>query len=142
MDYRQAVIGNKYEVEIAALRRLLAQPVEHWLSGDLSERGLEARLREVHPAKCERAGSAGLAAVIAQGWEAARHQGLPVDTGGSVITALRFAFGHGVQTDPQYAWVGAVLTETAGQPPQARTEKLAVRTLAYLSDGLKLLEGR
>jgi hypothetical protein len=142
MDYRRAVIGNQYEVEIAAIRRLLAKPGGYWLHDGLSPRELEVRLQEVHPAKCERAGQAGLLAVIAKGREAARQERLAEDTGGTVMTALMFAFGHGVRTDPQDQWVAAVLAETAGQPARIRTEKLGMRMLAYLSAGLKLLEGK
>ena len=141
MEYRDAVIGTDYEVEIAAIRRLLRTPIDRWLADDLSDRALEARLRHLHPAKCERAGSRGLMAIIAAGRETARALRLPMNTGGVVMTALMFAFGHGVWTDPQYGWIPAVLAETAEQSPWIQVETLAVRVLTYLRVGLRLLEG-
>jgi hypothetical protein len=140
MAYRDAVIGPKYEVEAAAIRRLVERPVETWLSGDLSDRGLEAAIRAVYPEKCDRAEPGAVAAVIALGRTAARARGLPPASGGTVCAALMTAFGHACLTDPQFPWIAASLKSSEGSPPDKRVERLGVRMQAYLAEGLVELE--
>ncbi|HEX8199366.1 MAG TPA: hypothetical protein VF590_02685 [Isosphaeraceae bacterium] len=140
MAYRDAVIGPDYEVEAAAIRRLVERPVETWLSGDLSDPGLEAAIRAVYPEKCDRAEPGAVAAVIGLGRAAARDRGLPPASGGAVCAALMTALGHACLADPQFPWIAASLEGSRGQSPEKRVERLAIRTLAYLSDGLAELE--
>lgn len=139
-DYRDNVIGPRYEVEKDAIRRVLGRPVADWLAGDHSDAGVEAGLRAVYPEKCDAAGPAAVRAVIAGGRRAAREGDLPPAAGGSVFAALALAFGHGCAADPQFPWIARTLTATAGQPGDRRVEKLATRATAYLSDGLAELD--
>ena len=140
MEYRKAVVGEKEEIEAAAIRRLLKKPAEEWLRGDLSEAATLQFVNEVYPEKMALALRNAGSQLLSQGKRAATTNQLPVPTGSRVMTALMVAFGHGVLTDPQFPWIAAHLEDTRNRPPEKRVESLAVRILAYLSDGLKNLE--
>jgi hypothetical protein len=138
VDYMNAVFGPNYEREAAAIRRLLDRPVSAWLGGEVSDSW--AAMRQVYPEKCERADAVAAAAVLQAARRAAGEHLLPAGSGGLVCAALMVAFGHGCLTDPQFPWIAANLRVTSGQAPEKRVEKLAIRALAYLSEGLLELE--
>ncbi len=136
MAYRKAVVGEKEEIEAAAIARLVKRPVGEWLGGDTGDAATLRFAAEVYPEKAAQAPPGALAAVVTRGHQVAAVNQLTGSTGGRVVTALMIAFGHGVLSDPQFPWVAANLRDTTGQPPPKRAEHLAVRALAYLSDGL------
>lgn len=140
MQYRERVIGPKFEVEAAAIKRLVQVPVKDWLAGDHSDAGIETRMRAVYPEKCNEAEPSAVRTVIARGRKSAERERLPTHTGGTVFSALMLAFGHGCVTDPQFPWIAKNLKETQDQPGDQRVEKLATRAIAYLSAGLAELE--
>lgn len=131
--YYVDVVGRDGEIERAAIRAFLGTPLEAWLAKDRSEEGVCRTLQEAYPVKCERAGADAVRQLAASGRQAAVAVGLPASSGGLVFAALALALGHGFATDPQYPWISAHLAETAGQPGEARVEKLAIRSMAFLS---------
>lgn len=134
--YRKAVVGEKEEIEAAAVERLVSRPVTDWLGGDPSDAATEQLIGTVYPEKVAAVPSPVVATVVARARQAAAAHQLSAAAGGRVLAALMVAFGSGVLTDPQFPWVAKNLQDTAGQPPPKRAEGLATRTLAYLSDGL------
>jgi hypothetical protein len=133
LDYHARAVGPNGEKEQAAIRRLLKDPVPTWLSGNLSEAGVEARLREVYPEKCAAAEPNALRTVIGVSRCKALDRGLPASTGGLVFAALSVALGHGYLMDPMYPWVAEILKETEGQLSEQRVGKLAIRAMGFLS---------
>jgi hypothetical protein len=140
MAYRDAVIGKGYELESAAIRRLTCTPVDKWLSKDLSDKGLDALFREIYPEKAEHAEAGAVASIIARGRGAAQKHLLPPETGGAVCAALMLAFGQGCLADPQFRWLAASLEDGRGPTAEKRAERLAIRAMAYLHDGLREME--
>jgi hypothetical protein len=141
LQYYAAVVGPNAEFKRRALRRLLREPVAQWLSGDLSDPGVEAKLRSVHPEKCAAAGPEALPRVIAVARRRAREHGLPEASGGPLIAALLVGLGHGCLGDPVCPWLAASLRETDGLAGNQRADKLATRALAFASTVLAAHEG-
>ena len=135
MAWRNQVVGVDEEIEAAAIKRLLARPAKDWLAGDPSEKATAQLIAQVYPEKVARIPYSAVTQLINRGKQAAAATGLPLMPGTRVLTALMVAFGHGVLTDPQFPWVARYLDQTASQPPKKRVEGLAIRAMAYLSDG-------
>jgi hypothetical protein len=134
--YRKAVVGENEEIEAAAIERLLARPANEWLDGASGDETTARFIADVYPEKVALASPTAVPALIDRGKRAAEANALPTAAGGRLVTALMIAFGHGVLTDPQFPWIAGNLNDTAGRPQERRVEALAVRALAYLSDGL------
>lgn len=140
MQYRQAVFGSNDQHEAAAIRRLLKKPVDVWLQSDLSEAGILRQLQAVYPERAAQAPPDGLTTILEQSKRLVSKLAVQAPCSQGVLATLMFCFGHGVIADPQFFWIAENLDATKAQMPIKRMESLANRLLAYLAEGLKLLE--
>jgi len=129
-DYLDTVVGPERAYVFNALHRLeemLGPPQDATLL-----RGGEWILdvsRHCYPEKYEYVGQPQLEALLAEAAEAAAGTGLVPGTGPALIGLLMFCFGHGSLNDPLYPWIKQTLADAN---PQARLERLYVKTRAYL----------
>ncbi len=133
MDYAARVFGRDYEQEKAALRRVAALAPEAWLAPELRACGPWIRqMEKLYPEKVREVGTAALDALFQKAGPASASWGPPPNVGTAIMAGLMFAFGHGVRSDPQFAWVSASGAR-ADADPEAGTRRLLRRAMTYLS---------
>lgn len=136
-DYVAEVDGEGKRFALAALRRVMAADwdaiVEQGAPG-----GLLASMASLYPEKADRVGRAGLERIGAAAERAAAEHGLAQAGAPALLAGLMFGFGHGVLTDPLYAWVGSTL---AAPEADRRARRLAAKTRTYVLAMLDHLSG-
>jgi hypothetical protein len=135
--YAGRVYGAGREHGIAALGRLSQLSPGDWskLSGPFEAR-LERFLRAIFPQKLEYSGMPAVAGLIPRAAETASGFSVRLEMAVVLLLTLGFVFGHGVATDPMYAWVAAALTDSKTPNPQDRVAQLYDKIHSYAESAL------
>lgn len=137
-DYLEGVHGPRNQHAIAALARL-RDSTTLW-GGEPrpgSHKELEVSMLvsmgEIFPQKAERVGHATLSRVIEHATKLARLHELEEIEGTRVLCGLVFALGWGIDRDPMYPWVRAMLLRRNRNADYDRAQHLARQARIYLS---------
>lgn len=141
LAYNEAVGGKENEFGKQALQRMLsADPKAFTASrGSLEEKIVQA-LESIYPQKADAAGRDALLLLIQGAREKAHRYAIRSQEGTAFLTALMFAFGHGVDADPMYPWVTTALTDPLIIDEAGRVKRLYDRTRVYAQRVLEQLE--
>lgn len=93
---------------------------------------LRQEMYKVFPEKAEYVGKDNLTALIREGKSDARKLNLPSTRGETVLTVLKYAFGHGCANDPLYPWIGRTLRDDRIVSPEARVDRLEKKSMTWL----------
>jgi len=139
IEYLDYVAGEENEYVIRALVTLSKHPArEAWQAsqGTLEERIL-AQLQAVWPQKHERVGLGALRHLVHRGTEAAERYGLADGFAVAVYVVLMFMLGSGFDTDPQFPWAAAILSDASPAGRATRADRLYDEAMAYASKWLQ-----
>lgn len=125
------VNGPDNEHLIAAIRRIQNLPFEAFAGrGNLGERAL-ALFSGGFPEKYAYAGDAALRELLLTAARLSDEFGLRSDAGRLVVAFMLYALGHGVFSDPAYAWAGDTVRD-ATLPEEERAQLLYRKARLYL----------
>jgi hypothetical protein len=141
-EHLSATAGAHFEYELESLRLASRQGLSKLRvsAGDV-ESGAVAYLKRIHPHKSAHVGETVLRTLARGSLELARKHSFSPESGVVLVAWLRFQFGHGCTTDPQFPWIAATLNDRALSTPDARIETLHARTKAYLNHLLRSVSG-
>jgi hypothetical protein len=133
LEHLNQIAGPGGEHIKKALARLRAEKPEGFARSGMQqfEAYMLRRLEALYPEKAAAVGDAALRAILHGAIDAARKYGLTNEAGVSLLTVLMFLLGAGFDTDPQFPWAAAVLSDK-GEPP-AKARKLHEAALAYMT---------
>ena len=138
LEYLEQTAGEKNQHLIRALLRMRSFDLDSLppSAGADFEQGLCAVLARLYPEKYAYQGEAVTRRLIRDGMKAAARGGIDTTEGAAVVAALFFMLGAGVDRDPLYPWVGAVLSDPSPAPPAARGARLYKEAMGYLGKAL------
>jgi hypothetical protein len=132
-EYQGKVAGVGARNVHAALRRLatfVREPIR-FSEADFVL-GMLAAMAAIFPEKAAYTGEANLTRLIGEAIaEAADHHFESVRAW-VLLTALKFAFGHGCTDDPLYPWISRTLSDTRISGPVARAARLERKAVTWL----------
>jgi hypothetical protein len=138
VSYLDEVNGPENEHAIAALRRIRDVPFEVFDGqGQVGMRAM-ALFRGGFPQKYARAGDAALGELLRTAARVSDEFAVRSDAGRLLVASLLYSLGHGVFSDPAYAWAGDTLRLTT-LPEDERTQLLYRKARLYLSAVLDTL---
>ena len=136
-EYLKAVAGPQNEYALRAFQSLSAardQSVPA-MGANFNEEMLR-RLDAIYPEKSHYIGEPALSRLIAHAAENADANGMGMDPGPALFSALEFAMGYGFSVDPQFPWVINTINNPAIAEPLKRIERLKSKSLTYLDNVL------
>lgn len=137
-DCLDQVNGAQHEHAMAAIRRIQNLPFDAFSgSGNLGDRAL-ALFRGGFPEKYAYAGEASLRQLLLGAGRVSEAQAVRSDVGRLVIAFMLYTFGHGVFSDPAYAWAGDTVRDTQ-LPEEERAQLLYRKARVYLRAVLEQL---
>lgn len=138
MDFVQKVAGPDFEYEKRALRRVRRlDPDLPSKSGAGQRVNIRERLRRMHPEKYDYIGKEAIRALIERGSKLAGEHSITEASGGALLVALMFAFGHGCVTDPQFPWIAETLKESSDKEAGERVQLLYSKMMTYFDHALE-----
>lgn len=140
-EYCDQVNGPDNQHALAAMRRVQDVPYDAMAGGShVGERAL-ALFRGGFPQKYDYAGDAALRQLLIAAARISGQYEVRTDTGKLVIATMLYSFGHGVFSDPAYAWVAETMRNSA-VPADERPRHLHRRARTYLGAALANLAQR
>lgn len=134
MRYADLVFGKQGEHLRSALERLDGMALTDLgdaLAGDLLGRA-EGLARRLWPEKAQRIPPQALRQLAKQASLMARQWHMDTPEGRALFFGLVLVLGSGVDHDPQFPWVAAVVQDAAAEPGPQRVERLGDRTRTEL----------
>lgn len=130
VNYRDSVEGPDRSFESAALRKLnvLARQPD----ATPEPTSLPEVFRTIYPQKADYLGGDLLGRLISTSTSVAQQYGLATSRGQALFLVLSLTFGHGCASDPLHPWIAKILSDCVSAPPDQRTRRLNVWTLALL----------
>jgi len=138
MSYLDRVSGVNNEHIDEAQRRLSQESLDYFpqspvsAASDLGDR-LRARLDEIFPEKSKYIGETGVSSLIDLAEHSAKRYGITSERGVVIFTGLMFMLGSGVDADPQFPWVAAILNDESIADETTRVERLYKEAMTYLA---------
>lgn len=141
-EYRKHVAGPDDQFGLAALKRLHTQAES---SQDIPDtdtiRFVSQSLRNIYAQKADYIGENVVVALVQEATTMAQQYGLQQGRGVAMLSALMLALGRGCVEDPLYPWIKQTLVDEKIVNSQARVQRLETRSLSWLSQVVKFLEG-
>jgi hypothetical protein len=138
MDYlnRVAGLGNQHIDE--ALRKIHQQGIAALSQSAAREfvNYMVMQLNQIFPQKYEYLGEDRARHLILLGIKSAKGYGITTEHGFAIYIVLMFMLGSGVDADPQFAWIAAILKDEAITDETQRVYQLYEQAMAYLEKWL------
>jgi hypothetical protein len=113
MEFLDGVAGPQGEHMAAALRRVYSEVMpELRRAGEVNFQYVLSMLNAIWPQKIERVGEQAVRGLVQSVMPAAKRLGLNSAAGAGQYVVACFLFGHGMERDPQFPWVGDLLSNS------------------------------
>ncbi|OOG55627.1 hypothetical protein [Rhodanobacter sp. C03] len=135
-DYRDAS-GTPNTARFAAeLKQLRTMPDESLGPHNLPvfDHALQARLRQVFPAKCNNIGTEHVQLLVRTAIGTGAGYGITGTRGITLIATLMFVLGSGFERDPLLPWIAPTLKDRSIRTPTKRVDKLYLKALGVLGN--------
>jgi len=96
------------------------------------DHALQARLRQVFPAKCQYVGTERVQLLVRAAIGSGARHGITGTRGITLIATLMFVLGSGLERDPLLPWIAATLNDRTIRAPAKRVDKLYLQALGIL----------
>jgi hypothetical protein len=131
MEFLDGAAGTQGELMATALQRLQSTLIPQLrCEREANFEYLLHSLKLVWPQKVERVGDQGVRALAQSVMPAAQSMGMRSSTNACLYVIACFFFGHGLARDPQFPWVGELLSQAS--PADGSAKNFADRFGAHL----------
>lgn len=138
MAYLDQVAGVNDENLKRALQRIRgksASALFHLPTGDF-EWDTIAQFNEIFPEKCQAVGDANMRLLIQEGIKSAQHYNILNQHDIFIYLSCMFILGSGFDSDPQFTWATAILSEKSAPKQDAKANQLYNAAMVFLEQWL------
>jgi hypothetical protein len=140
-EYLKEVAGPKNEYAMRAFQSLSAARDQSVPTmGPNFREEMIRRLDSIYPEKSRYVGEPALSRLVDHATENSEANGMGMDPGPALFSALEFALGYGFTVDPQFPWVINTINNPAISEPNKRIERLKSKSLTYLDNVLEYFQ--